>query len=124
MTQDAPKSIAEELAAVTHVELNTVKATGWTDERMTEAFNTVANAKWKRNAMYNMSYVTFSLALVSLGMMLASPRFAIFAALTGGASFILRTLGRDAEKASIDKVSREIERAAIANLSGGGGPKP
>lgn len=122
MTTEAPKPIAEQLAAVTNLELSTVKATGWDEQRMTDAFNSVANAKWKRNAMYNMSYVTFSVALVALGLMLASPRFAIFTALAGGASYILRTMGRDVETRGVEKVSREIERAALANLSGG--PKP
>lgn len=121
MTHEAPKTIAEELAAVTNVDLKTVKATGWDEQRMTDAFNTVANAKWKRNAMYNASYVTFSLALVTLGMMLLSPRFAIFTVLTGGASYVLRTMGKDIENRGVEKVSREIERAALANLSG---PKP
>ena len=122
MTPEAPKPIAEQLAAVTNIELSTVKATGWDEQRMTDAFNSVANAKWKRNAMYNLSYFTFSLALVSLGLMLASPRFVLFTALTGGATYILRSLGRDAETRGVEKVSREIERAALANLSGG--PKP
>jgi len=121
MTLQAPKPIAEQLAEATNVELRTVKATGWDDDRMTDAFNSVASAKWKRNAMYNMSYVTFSLALVTLGLMLASPRFAIFTVLTGGASYILRTMGKDIETRGVEKVSREIERAALANLSG---PKP
>lgn len=123
MTANAPKSIAEELSAVTNVDLKTVKATGWDEQRMTDAFNSVASAKWRRNAMYNMSYVTFSVGLVALGLMLASPRFAIFTVLAGGASLILRTLGRDIEKSGVDKVARQIEQAALANLSGGG-PKP
>lgn len=121
MTNEAPKTIAEELAAATKLDVNTVKATGWSEQKMADAFNTVSGARQSRASLNNLSYITGSLSLVTLGMMLVSPRFIIFAAPMILGTWFLRSVGKDMEERRVQSVTRDIERAALANLTT---PKP
>ncbi len=121
MTNEAPKTIAEELAAATKLDVNTVKATGWNEQQMADAFNNVSGAKRSRDSLNNLSYITGALSLVTLGMMLVSPRFIIFAAPMMLGTWFLRNVGKDIEERRVQGVTREIEKAALANLTA---PKP
>ena len=55
------------------------------------------------------------------GMMLISPRFIIFAAPMMLGTWFLRNVGKDIEERRVQGVAREIEKAALANLTA---PKP
>jgi hypothetical protein len=121
MTNEAPKTIAEELAAATKLDVNTVKATGWSEQKMADAFNDVSGARQSRQSLNNLSYITGSLSLVTLGMMLVSPRFALFAVPLIVGTWFLRNVGKDMEERRVQNVTREIEKAAMANLTA---PKP
>lgn len=118
MSNQVQQTGAERLAAATGVDIETVKATGWSEEQMSRAFNRVSRGGSIREAFNGLSVGTGMLALVATGMMLASPRFGLFALGLGFATWLLRDMGRNAQRQRVDTVAREIEQAALARLTG------